>query len=157
MKLSRIYMQKDLLVGSNEVAIIDKIERRGYMDQIKAEVSANDNVEVTLLIGANNVKALQNLLELIASKNRGSYALETPDIVGPMHNQNKSEKLRAVVRFVATALPCNHYSSQSDKVRKTSVEELLMKIYENAFVGPQLQHIANKMNVLENSQIFGMF
>ena len=60
MKLSRIYMQKDLLVGSNEVAIIDKIERRGYMDQIKVEVSANDNVEVTLLIGANNVKALQN-------------------------------------------------------------------------------------------------
>ena len=60
MKVSRIYMQKDLLVGSNEVAIIEKIERRGYMDQIKAEVSANDNVEVTLLIGANNVKALQN-------------------------------------------------------------------------------------------------
>lgn len=60
MKLSRIYMQKDLLVGSNEVAIIDKIERRGYMDQIKAEVSANDNVEVTLLIGANSVKALEN-------------------------------------------------------------------------------------------------
>ena len=60
MKLSRIYMQKDLLVGSNEVAIIDKIERRGYMDQIKAEVSANDNVEVALLIGANSVKALEN-------------------------------------------------------------------------------------------------
>ena len=60
MKLSRIYKQKDLLVGSNEVAIIDKIERRGYMDQIKAEVSANDNVEVTLLIGANSVKALEN-------------------------------------------------------------------------------------------------
>ena len=60
MKLSRIYMQKDLLVGSNEVAIIDKIERRGYMDQIKAEVSANDNVEVTLLIGASSVKALEN-------------------------------------------------------------------------------------------------
>ena len=60
MKLSRIYMQKDLLVGSNEVAIIDKIERRGYMDQIKAEVSANDSVEVTLLIGANSVKALEN-------------------------------------------------------------------------------------------------
>ena len=60
MKVSRIYMQKDLLVGSNEVAIIEKIERRGYMDQIKVEVSANDNVEVTLLIGANNVKALQN-------------------------------------------------------------------------------------------------
>ena len=53
-------MQKDLLVGSNEVAIIDKIERRGYMDQIKAEVSANDNVEVTLLIGASSVKALEN-------------------------------------------------------------------------------------------------
>ena len=60
MKLSRKKKKKDLLVGSNEVAIIDKIERRGYMDQIKVEVSANDNVEVTLLIGANNVKALQN-------------------------------------------------------------------------------------------------
>ena len=74
-----------------------------------------------------------------------------------MHNQNKSEKLRTMVRFVATGLPSNHYFTQSDKVRKTSIEDLLMKIYENAFVGPQLQHIANKMNVLENSQIFRMF
>lgn len=120
------------------------------MDQIKAEVSANDNVEVTLLIGANSVKALENQLELIASKNRGSYALETPDIVGPMHNQNKSAKLRTMVRFVATGLPSNHYFTQSDKVRKTSIKDLLMKMHESAFVGPQLQHIANKMNVLEN-------
>ena len=30
------------------------------MDQIKAEVNANDNVEVALLIGANSVKALEN-------------------------------------------------------------------------------------------------
>ena len=55
-----------------------------------------------------------------------------------------------MVRFVATGLPSNHYFMQSDKVRKTSIEDLLMKMYENAFVGPQLQYIANKMNVLEN-------
>ena len=55
-----------------------------------------------------------------------------------------------MVRFVATGLPSNHYFTQSDKVRKTSIEDLLMKMQENAFVGPQLQHIANKMNVLEN-------
>ena len=59
-------------MGSNEVATIDKIKRWGYLDKIKAEVNANDNTEVTLLIDAKCVKALEPR-KLIA-KNRGPYA-----------------------------------------------------------------------------------
>ena len=54
-------------MDSNEVVTIDKIKRWGYLDKIKAEVNANDNTEVTLLIGAKCVKALEPR-KLIASK-----------------------------------------------------------------------------------------
>ena len=58
-----------LAYGQNKVATIDKIKRWGYLDKIKEKVNANDKIEVTLLVGANCVKALE-LLELVASKNR---------------------------------------------------------------------------------------
>ena len=72
-KLHCTYTQEDLLVDSNEVATIDKIKKCGYLDKTKTEVNANGNIEVTLLIGANCVKALEPV-ELIASENGGRYA-----------------------------------------------------------------------------------
>ena len=76
MKLPCTYTQEDLSVDSNEVATIDKIERWDYLDKITAEVNANDNTVVTLVIGVNCAKVLEGR-ELIASKNRGSYAFRT--------------------------------------------------------------------------------
>ena len=95
LKLTCTYTQEDLPVDSNEVATMDKIKRWGYLDKIKAEVNTNESVEVTLLTGANCVKALEHC-ELNASKNGGPYAFRTLlgwCIVGPMYSQNKSEKL----------------------------------------------------------------
>ena len=40
------------------------------------KVNANDNIEVTLLIGSNCVKALEPR-ELIANKNKDPYAFKT--------------------------------------------------------------------------------
>ena len=57
-KSSCTYKQ-DLVVDSNKVATIDKIKRWGFLDKIKVEVNANDNIEATLRIGANYVKALE--------------------------------------------------------------------------------------------------
>ena len=68
MKLPCTYTQEDLSVDSNEVATIDKIKRWNYLDKITAEVNANDNTVVTLLIGVNCAKVLEPR-ELIASKN----------------------------------------------------------------------------------------
>ena len=76
MKLPCTYTQEDLSVDSNEVATIDKIKRWNYLDKITAEVNANDNTVVTLLIGVNCAKVLEGR-ELIASKKRGSYAFRT--------------------------------------------------------------------------------
>ena len=76
MKLPCTYTQEDLSVDSNEVATIDKIKRWNYLDKITAEVNANDNTVVTLLIGVNCAKVLEPR-ELIASKNRGSYTFRT--------------------------------------------------------------------------------
>ena len=52
-----------------------------------------------------------------------------------------------MVKSVVTGLSLNHYFTQSDKVRDTSIEGLLMKMYEHDFVEPQLQHCDNKMNI----------
>ena len=116
------------------------------------EVNVNDNIELTLLIGANCVKALEPH-ELIASRNGGPHALRTLlgwCIIGPMYSQNKSEKLscnKIMVKSVVTGLPSNHYLTQSDKVRDTSIEGLLMKMCKQDFVEPQLQHCAIKISI----------
>ena len=52
-----------------------------------------------------------------------------------------------MVKTVVTGLPLNHYFTQYDKVRDTSTEGLLMKMYEHDFVEPQLQHCANKISI----------
>ena len=126
-KLPCTYTQEDLPVDSNDVATINKIKRWGYLGKIKAEVNANDNIEATLLIGANCVEPLEPR-ELIASKNGGPYVFRKLlgwCIVGPMYSQNKSEKLscnKIMVKSVVTGLPSNHCFTQSDKVRDTSIE-----------------------------------
>ena len=70
--------------------------------------------------------------------------------MGPMYSQNKSEKLscnRIVVKSVFTGHPSNYYFKQSDKVRDTSIESLLMNIYDHVFVEVQLLHHANKISI----------
>ena len=52
-----------------------------------------------------------------------------------------------MVNSVATGLPSNHYFTQSNKVADTSIEGLLMKMYEQGFVVPQLSHFANKISI----------
>ena len=107
---------------------------------------------VTLLISANCVKDLEPY-ELTASKKGRPYAFRTLlgwYIVRPMYCHNKSEKLscnKIMAKSVVTGLPSNHCFMQSDKVRNTSIEGLLMKMYERDFVQPQLQHCGNKINI----------
>ena len=67
-----------------------------------------------------------------------------------MYSQSNSEKLscnKILVKSVVTGLPWNHYLMQSDNARDTSIEGLLMKMYEHDFVEPQLQHCANKISI----------
>ena len=70
------YTQEDLPVDNNKVVTIDKIKRWDHLDKMKAEVNSNDNIEVTLLVDANCIKALE-MGELIASNNGGQYAFRT--------------------------------------------------------------------------------
>lgn len=90
-----------MLSGSKEIAAIDNINRWGYLDSIKEEVNVTYNIGVTLIIGSNCAKALE-VHELIALKTLlGWY------IVGPMYNQNRTEKLacdRTMVKSVVISL-----------------------------------------------------
>ena len=52
-----------------------------------------------------------------------------------------------MVRSVTAVLPLNKYFTQFEKIRDTSIEGLLTRIYENAFVEPQLHHRANKISI----------
>ena len=72
-----------------------------------------------------------------------------------LYSQNKSENLscnKIMVKSVVTGLTSNHYFTQSDKVRDTSIEGLLMKMYKHDFVEPQLQDCANKISIMINCQ-----
>ena len=92
LKLPRTFTQEDLPVDSNEVATADKLAKWKYLDGIKDEINTDVNIEVTLLIGANCVRALEPR-KVISSKNGGPYAFKTLlgwCIVGPMESQNKS-------------------------------------------------------------------
>ena len=78
-KLSCFYTQEGLPVESNEVAAIDKVKWWDYLGRINVEITANDNIDVTLLICAHCVKALE-LREINAkvhmhSKHSGDDAL----------------------------------------------------------------------------------
>ena len=87
-KLCYTYAQEDLPMDSNKVAAINKIRMWDYLGKIKAEINANGNIEVTLLIGANCVKTLVPR-EIIASNCGGPYALGTLlgcTIVGLIYN-----------------------------------------------------------------------
>ena len=52
-----------------------------------------------------------------------------------------------MVKSVVTRLPSNHYFTQCDKVKDTSVEGLLMKMYEHDFAELQLQQCDNKISI----------
>ena len=51
-----------------------------------------------------------------------------------------------MVRSLVTGLPSNYHFMQSDKLRDTSIEGLLMKMYKHDFVEPQLQHCSIKIS-----------
>ena len=55
-----------------------------------------------------------------------------------------------MVKSVVTDFPSRHYFKQCGKIRDTSIEGVLMKMYENDFVEPQLQHCANKISINYN-------
>ena len=55
-----------------------------------------------------------------------------------------------MVKSVVTGLLSNHYFTQSDKIRDTSIECLLMKMYDHDFGKPHLQHCANKISTNYN-------
>ena len=151
-KLPCTYTEEDLAMDSNALTTIDEIKRWDYLNKIKTIINANDNIEVTFLIGANCVKDLEPR-ELIASKNGGPYAFKTLlewCIVGPVYSQNKSEIIscnRIMVKSVVPGLPLNPYFTQSNKVRDTSIEGTLTKMYKHNFVEHQLQHHANKISI----------
>ena len=52
-----------------------------------------------------------------------------------------------MVKSVVTRLPSNHYFTQCGKVKDTSIEGLLMKMYEHDFVELQLQQFDNKISI----------
>ena len=115
-------------------------------------MSVNDNQEVSLLIGANCICALEPR-EVISSQNGDPYAFETLlgwCVVGPMINQTEAGKFgynRIMLALADTVKPGRHYFIVPTKVRETSIENMLKKIYEHDFVEHESQYsVNNKIN-----------
>ena len=67
-------------------------------------------------------------------------------IVGPMINQTKADKFgcnRIMLASADTVKPGRHYFAVPTKVRETSIEKMLKKIYEHDFVEPESQYSVN--------------
>ena len=116
-------------------------------------MSLDDNQEVSLLIGANCVRALEPR-EVISSQNGGPYAFKTLlgwCIVGPMINQTKAGKFgcnRIMLPSADKVKPGCHYFTVPTKVRETSTEKMLKKICKHDFVEPESQYsVNNKVNL----------
>ena len=71
-------------------------------------------------------------------------------IVGPMINQTKAGKFgcnRIMLASTDTVKPGCHYFTVPIKVRETSIEKMLKKIYKHDFVEPESQYsFNNKIN-----------
>ena len=63
-------------VDNKEIATAEKLKKQKYLDKLKPVISVDDNQEVSLLIGANCVRALEPR-EVISSQNGGAYAFQT--------------------------------------------------------------------------------
>ena len=111
-------------------------------------MSVDDNKEVSLLIGANCVRALEPR-EVISSQNGGPYAFKTLlgwCVVRPRINKTKKAKVgcnRIIFTSVDTVKPGGHYFTVPTKVRETSIESMLKKIYDHDFVEPESQYCVN--------------
>ena len=73
-KLPSTYTRKELPVDSREVATSEKLKRWKYLDRLKPVMNVDDNKEVSLLIGANCVRALEPR-EIISSQHGGPMHL----------------------------------------------------------------------------------
>ena len=105
-------------------------------------MSVDDNREVSLLFGANCVRALEPR-EVTSTQNGVPYAFKTLlgwCVVGPIINQTKVGKfgfIRIMLTLTETVKPGSRYFTVPTKVRETSIESMLKKIYEHDFVEPE--------------------
>ena len=147
-QLPSTYTQEDLPVDSREIETAEKLKKWKCLDKLKPVMSLDDNQEVILLIGANSVRALEPR-EVISSQNGGHYAFKTLlgwCIVEPRINQTKAGNFgcnRVMLASVDTVKPGRHYFIVPTKVRETSIQKMLKKIYEHDFVEPESQYSVN--------------
>ena len=71
-QLPSTYTQEVLPGDNREIATGEKLKKWKYLDKLKHVMSVDDNQEVSLLIGAHCVRALDPR-EVISSQNRGTY------------------------------------------------------------------------------------
>ena len=112
-QLPSTYTQ-DLPVDNTEIATAEKLKMWKYLDKLKPVTSLADNKEVSLLIGAECVRALEPRA-VISSQNGDHYTFKTLlgwCAVGPMINQTKAGKFgcnRIMLALADTVKPGSHY------------------------------------------------
>ena len=104
-QLPSTYTQEDLPVDNREIATAEKLKKLKYLNKLKPVMSVDDNQEVSLLVAADCVRALESR-KVISSQNGGPYAFKTLlgwCVVGPMINQTKASKFDCNRMMLASA------------------------------------------------------
>ena len=138
-QLPRAYSQEELPVDNKEIATAERLKKWKYLDKLKFVMSVDDKKEVSILVRANCVSALEPK-EVISIQNRGPYEFKTlvgMCFVGPMINQTKAGKFgcnRIMYTSAETVKPESHYFIALNEERKTSIENMLKKMYDHDLV-----------------------
>ena len=140
--LPKVYTRTHLPVSTDDIATPEKLQRWDHLQSICKDICSSDNVEIGILIGANCLPAVEPV-RIISSKNGGPYAFQTKlgwGVVGPL-NPKKSGSLacnKIMVRETLHNSSSTHCLAVETKVKDLGIAELMMKIYENDFVEPQM-------------------
>ena len=135
-ELPRAYSKQSLPVEREEIATPNKIKKWDYLKSISIEITQEEDRNKN----ANCMKALEPL-EIISSRNDGSYAYRTNlgwCIVGPIVNKssNKSVKFNhiAVKDVVSQKVASYHFKIDSRLKRsETGVKEMFERMFHNDF------------------------
>ena len=135
-ELPRAYSKQSLPVEREEIATPNKIKKWDYLKSISIEITQEEDRNKN----ANCMKALEPL-EIISSRNDGSYAYRTKlgwCIVGPIVNKssNKSVKFNhiAVKDVVSQKVASHHFKIDSRLKRsETGVKEMSERMFHNDF------------------------
>ena len=154
--LPKLYARKEIPVDKEEIATPAKIKEWKHLTPISNEIVQRAYVQVSLLIGANCMKALEPT-QIIHSEGGGPYAYKTRlswCIVDPINCTTEEITMscnRVAVKDVLSSKLASHHFAMENSVKDISLEEMFRAMYRHDFNEPELTESSTMLKCSEIS------